>query len=544
MAQTRKHTPSALRTDSKALWQALYYFNLYRLVLATGFSALALGRAEIVNLGERSPWLFLSASIAMLVVSVGNTYTITQGRPAFHIQAYIQFTFDVVFITVLAHASGGISSGLSLLLIVSVAASGVVLTGRMAIVFAAAATLITLADHGISLSLYADTSGSFTQFGFLGIGLFSTGILLSFVSDRIRRAQALADRRAAEMLDLAKLNELIVARLQTGILVTDKTGQVRLFNLAIKDLLGVDIQSMTQPFTLETISVELSEAFEKWKRTPHLEPQPLQLREHGPNALLRFVRVTEREGGITAIFLEDMSQTERQAQQLKLAALGRLTAAIAHEIRNPLSAISHASQLINESPQLKEQDRQLTRIINDNTDRLDQIIKAILQLGRPRSSNPVLLHLNSWLHEFRTSFVQTQDLPQESVTLENVDIEVCMDPDQLHQVLVNLCQNAIRYSPPYTGHPVLVLEGGWNDELSVPYLDVVDRGSGVPTELQDKIFEPFFTAAKGRGTGLGLYLSRALCENNYGRLDYIPMEQPGSRFRIQFAPNEMCRQST
>jgi two-component system sensor histidine kinase PilS (NtrC family) len=373
MVQTQKNTSSALQTNSKALWQALYYFNLYRLVLATGFSALALGRAEMVNLGEDAPGLFLSTSLAMLIVSVVNAYTITQGKPAFRIQAYIQFSFDIVLVTLLAHASGGISSGLSLLLIVSVAASGVVLTGRMAIFFAAVATLISFADHTLNLTLYADTSGSFTQLGFLGIGLFSTGILLSFVSDRVRRTQALADRSAAEVVDLAKLNELIVARLQTGILVTDKTGHVRLSNLAIKDLLDVDIQSMTHPLTLETINPELAKAFEKWQRISHLEPQPLRLREHGPNVLPRFVHVTEREGGITAIFLEDMSQTERQAQQLKLAALGRLTAAIAHEIRNPLGAISHASQLINESPQLKEQDRQLTRIINDNTDRLDQI---------------------------------------------------------------------------------------------------------------------------------------------------------------------------
>ncbi len=544
MVLAAKNTESASQADSKALWQALYYFNLYRLVLATGFSALALGRAEIVNLGEYSPGLFLSASLAMLIVSAVNTYTITQGKPAFRIQAYIQFSLDIVLVILLAHASGGINSGLSLLLIVSVAASGVVLPGRMAIFFAAVATLVSLADHGVSLTLYADTSSSFTQLGVLGIGLFSTGILLSFVSDRIRRTQALADRRAAEVIDLAKLNELIVARLQTGILVTDKTGHVHLFNLASKDLLGIDMQSISERLTLENASPELAAAFAGWKHASHMDPQPLRLHEHGPNVLPRFVHVTDREGGITAIFLEDMSQTERQAQQLKLAALGRLTAAIAHEIRNPLGAISHASQLINESPQLKEQDRQLTRIINDNTDRLDQIIKAILQLGRPRSSNPVSLHLEKWLQEFRAGFVQTQNLPPEAIALEHVDFESCMDPDQLHQVLVNLCQNAIRHSPPYTGHPVVTLEGGWNRELSVPYLDVVDRGSGVPEEFQDKIFEPFFTAAKKRGTGLGLYLSRALCENNYGRLDYVPMEQPGSRFRIQFAPHEMCNRAT
>ncbi len=528
---------------SKEHWQALYYFNLYRLVLATAFSALALSHAELTSLGERAPNLFLGASIAMLLVSVFNTYSITQGRPAFRIQAYFQFAADILLVTLLAHASGGIGSGLNLLLIVSVAASGVVLSGRMAIFFAALATVVSLADHGISFTLYADSQENFTQLGFLGIGLFSTGILLSFVAKRIQRTQALADRRAAQVIDLAKLNELIVARLQTGVLVTDRSGNVRLYNLATKDVLGLDLQSLARPLTLEKVSPELAAAYASWKHSPNPEKRTLRLQRNGPNVLLRFVRVGTQNGGLTAIFLEDMSQTEREAQQLKLAALGRLTAAIAHEIRNPLGAISHASQLIRESPTLTKQDHHLTRIIHDNTERLDQIIKSILQLGRPRSASPVMLRLDKWLDEFRTNFSQMQNLESGLIALNGVDETVCMDPDQLHQVLVNLCQNAIAHSPPYEGKPLIIFESGMNKELSVPYLDVVDRGTGVPEEFRDKIFEPFFTAAKKQGTGLGLYLSRALCENNYGRLDYIPTEQPGSRFRIHFAPESVCKRS-
>ncbi len=531
---------------SKVHWQALYYFNVYRLVLAAALSTLALGRADLVQLGDRSPNLFLAASVALLLVSAVNMYTITQGRPEFRTQASFQFFIDIALITLLSHASGGVSSGLNLLLIVSVAASGVVLSGRLAIFFAALATIFSLAEHAVSVLLYTNSLGSFTQLGLLGIGLFGTGVLLSFAARRARQTQALAERRAAEVLNLAKINELIVARLQTGVLVTDKSGAVQLSNLAAEDLLGKQIRSLDGSIRLTELNPTLAEAYEHWRRRPHDEPghTPIQLRTQGPAVSPRFAPVAgDAPAGMAVVFLEDASETERQAQSLKLAALGRLTAAIAHEVRNPLAAISHASQLISESISLNEQDRQLTRIINDNSERLDQIIKSILEFGRPRLSKLMLLKLEKWLPEFITTFSQMQKLPTGIIELVRCDATVCVDPDQLHQILVNLCQNSLRHSPPFDATPLITLEGGWFDELSVPYLDVVDRGTGVPEDLRDKIFEPFFTTTEHRGTGLGLYLSRALCENNYGRLDYVPMDGAGSRFRIQFAPDDLCKQS-
>lgn len=506
-------------------------------MLAVGLSALAVGGATVIDVAARLPRLFLLTAVAMLVVSLINMITITSGRPQFSRQAHIQFGLDIVLITLLAHASGGITGGFGLLLIVSVAAGGVVLSGRMTIFFAALATVASLAEHAVSHALYPDAGGSLAQLSLLGLGLFSTGLVLYFVAYRIRSTEALAESRAEDLAKLAQLNELVVARLKTGVLVVDRDGNIELINDMARGVLGS--RSQKQPAHLSDLPPQLMDEFEAWKRNPHRKPEPFRIRG-GPSLAARFIATSDDRGSDIAIFLEDISQTDHQAQQLKLAALGRLTAAIAHEIRNPLGAISHAGQLINESSTLPQPDKRLAKIITDQSNRINQIIKGILQLGRPGSTNPVSVRLDDWLHEFRASFADTMAASPEIIEIKDSDIRICADPDQLRQVLANLCQNAIGHSPEFNGTPLITLEPGWIEANEIGYLDVVDCGSGIPEEIEDKIFEPFFTTAEGKGTGLGLYLSRELCENNHGRLDYIPSDQPGSRFRIQFAPLNLC----
>ena len=517
-------------------WRALYYFNLYRLMLAVGLSALAVGGAAVVDFGARSPRLFLLASLALLVVGLINMITITVGRPHFRRQAHIQFFLDIFLITVLGFASSGVTGGFGLLLIVSVAAGGVVLSGRMTLFFAALASIASLIEHTVSRLVYGYETGSFTQLGLLGLGLFSTGLVLYFVAYRIRSTEALAASRAKDLVKLAHLNELVVARLDTGVLVTGPDGEIELVNDRARELLGgrnIDLKHVSE------LPARLRAEFEAWKTYPAREAQSFRI-ERGPRLVARFVSTGEHADADTAVFLEDISQAEQLAQQIKLAALGRLTAAIAHEIRNPLGAISHAGQLLNESQALAAPDRRLVRIVTDQSNRINQIIKGILQLGRPGAASPVLIQLDPWLAEFRKSFAEMSGLPAEAIEIREPALQACTDPDQLHQVLTNLCQNALRYSPDFGGQALITFQPGWIDLNEIGYLDVVDRGSGIPPEHQDKIFEPFFTTAPGEGTGLGLYLSRELCENNHGRLDYIDDGKPGSRFRIQFAPRRLC----
>jgi two-component system sensor histidine kinase PilS (NtrC family) len=224
-----------------------------------------------------------------------------------------------------------------------------------------------------------------------------------------------------------------------------------------------------------------------------------------------------------------------RVQQSKLAALGRLSASIAHEIRNPVGAMSHAGQLLAESPNLSSDDRRLTDIIQNNSERVSTIINNVLQLSRREATKPTRLSLGDWLDEFLPEFSQTMQVPVEQIGVHEAsgDLEVRFDPSHLHQVVWNLCDNAIRYADPRDGIKVEIKLGRLTPSYR-PYLEVADRGSGIEPAAAERIFEPFFTDRKG-GTGLGLFISRELCQLNRAILLYEPRSGGGSLFRIVFS---------
>jgi len=225
---------------------------------------------------------------------------------------------------------------------------------------------------------------------------------------------------------------------------------------------------------------------------------------------------------------------QQQAQQLKLAALGRLSASIAHEIRNPLGAISHAAQLLRESEELSRGDRRLSEIIRDHCKRMNGVVENVLETSRRRPPSPVRLNLSSHLADFAGAFRDSNEDAQICVRIEPHDTEVRMDKGHLDQVLTNLVGNAVRHSREHAGRPLVHLAGGIDARTERPYLNVIDEGPGVPDDMVDHLFEPFFTTAKS-GTGLGLYISRELCEANQARLTYHRHEGGGACFRITFS---------
>jgi len=245
-------------------------------------------------------------------------------------------------------------------------------------------------------------------------------------------------------------------------------------------------------------------------------------------------------GGVTPapvlIFLEDMSLIEEKAQQAKLAALGRLSASIAHEIRNPVGAMSHAGQLLAESDQLSPQDKRLTEIIRTNADRVSTIINNVLQLSRREATRPERLSLQEWLDDFRAEFCETMQWPESRLTVTApVDaLEVRADPSQLHQIVWNLCDNAIRHGCAGSNTAVVEVRAGRMTTGARPFLEIGDRGPGVGAADIDRIFEPFFTSGQG-GTGLGLFLARELAQTNGASLLYENRAGGGSLFRLVFA---------
>jgi two-component system sensor histidine kinase PilS (NtrC family) len=224
-----------------------------------------------------------------------------------------------------------------------------------------------------------------------------------------------------------------------------------------------------------------------------------------------------------------------RVQQSKLAALGRLSASIAHEIRNPVGAMSHAGQLLAESPQIGPDERRLTDIIRNNSERVSTIINNVLQLSRREATRFERLTLEDWLEDFVEEFSETMQVPMSrlGVRVDAQNLEVRIDPSHLHQVVWNLCDNALKHAPG-TNDVAVEIRVGRLIPSGRPYLEVSDRGPGIDPQFVERIFEPFFTGGKG-GTGLGLFIARELCQLNRAVLLYAARIGGGSTFRIVFS---------
>jgi two-component system sensor histidine kinase PilS (NtrC family) len=235
------------------------------------------------------------------------------------------------------------------------------------------------------------------------------------------------------------------------------------------------------------------------------------------------------------IVLEDMQRVQDQAQQVKLAALGRLTANIAHEVRNPLSSISYATELLREG-QINPAQARLTQIILDNTARLNRIVQDVMQLNRRDRVQEEEIMLAQRLQSLIDEITQTLRLPQSliEISVPN-ESKVVFDGGHFEQVIWNLCQNAVRYC---CGDYGVIKLNASNSEEGKVILDILDNGPGIDSDTELKLFEPFFTTESG-GTGLGLYIARELCEANGATLNYRTRSEGGACFRIVFgASNE------
>ena len=513
-------------------WQPLFYFNIYRAVLSAFFLILILFSIGPKILGEHNPLLFLIVSIFYVTMSAVAFSTIARQKPSFLIQVYTHVFFDIISITLLMHASGGLKSGIAILLIVAVAGGSLLIARKSAILLAAIATIFLLLEQSYTVLYNKPLEISFTQTGLIGVILFLTAATSQSLARRIRESEALAAQRGVDLANMEQLTEYIIQRMQTGIVVIDQKNRLRLINESAWHLLGKPKAPHEQ--ALQELSPELYQQLEIWHKTPNTPNQSFHSKAATAMIMPRFAKLSADSAAGTLIFLEDTSAMAQKAQDLKLASLGRLTASIAHEIRNPLGAISHAGQLLAESTQLQKNDSRLIEIITNHSKRMNTIIENILQISRREQSKPEKLVLSTWMTSFIEEFRLTQKLQEPDILIENKskDISVFFDPSQLHQVVWNLCQNALQHTKTRPDGVKLAIEIGLIHETFIPYLKIIDFGPGVDEELKEQIFEPFFTTSS-KGTGLGLYIARELCESNQAHLNYINEEVHG--FRITFS---------
>ncbi len=564
-------------------WRVLALLNLFRLALGTALLiAFELESSIVASNDARLAW---HALVAMLAVGCVEMALLYWRRPAIEFQTFLLFGADLAIVLALVHASGGVSSGLGGLLVVSVGALSLLAPARRAFAFAAIATLALLTEQTIAQINGQTSLEQYVAAGVLGAVVFLIVAVVQLVRRRLVETEALAEQRGVDLRNLVELNEYIIQHLRESIAVVDGDDEVRLMNESAMKHFGGTIRG--RPRSLRALSPELAARLAGWRAGPSRHgvaksgpagaagagstesggsaasgssgsrtassaseeaaahtpassgderPAPFSSADGSTTIQPHFAPLgADRAGGVV-IFLEDTSLIAERVQQTKLAALGRLSASIAHEIRNPIGAMSHAGQLLAESPSLAPQDKRLTDIIRVNANRVSQIVESVLALSRRDQTRPERFHLLGWMQDFAAEFVASFELYENavSVTADSVELEVEMDPTHLHQIVWNLCENAVKYASATAGAIAVELGSGRVETSGRPYLQVADRGPGIEPDKVEQIFEPFYTG-QASGTGLGLYISRELCERNGATLRYIPRPGGGSQFRVVFA---------
>ncbi len=531
ISYNRRADPDLQRSDDDANWRSLRLFLLYRIILSVALVFFFYSATGPDFLGRHAPNLFGFTATLYFGLTLVSAIFWVWGSPKSEQQVYLILLVDIVAITLLMHASGGVDSGLGMLIAISITGGALIMGGRSALLFAALAAIAVITEQ-IYVSLSGEFPSHFPQAGFLGAVFFATALLTLVLSGRVRASEKLAMERKRKLGSMARLNEYIIQHMQTGVLAVDIDNRIILINDPAWYLLGMP-EAHTSNY-LKAASPELDNMLATWRITQQCDYQPFRTHPQGPEVKPHIMPMGRGRLGDVLVFLEDNSQVQREAQQMKLASLGRLTASIAHEIRNPLGAISHASQLFDESPDLNPADRRLTEIIKTNSVRVNKVVENVLQLSRRKPGKPKTLLLAEWLDSLVDELIKTHgfDSSMIHIQIEPADTQITADPEQLRQIVTNLCNNAKEHA---TKQPNLhiSLVGGKVAEFSYPVVDIIDNGPGIAPDVAKQIFEPFYTT-RNDGTGLGLYIAKELGEANQIRLEYIPGPTGGSCFRLHF----------
>lgn len=518
--------------ESSADVTAARLFLGYRLFLATIMLVVFFGMRS-GPLGTLDPRMFaiviqLYAAVTCISLIVGLAqYRLSEN------QVFLAVMLDIAFVVLLMHASGGVQSGLGMLIAVSIALGSISLRGRTSLLLAALASLAVLGAQ-----VYAHLIGSFsgtayTQAGLLGISFFALAALAQSLASRALRNAQLVSEREADLAQLSQLNEHVIQQMLAGILVIDGQRIVQLMNESAWALLGMPQAMRHHP--LSRVCSELDQRFTDWNNDAHAGQETFRARPGGRELRAEFTPLGMRGEQGTLIVLEDTAILNEQVQQMKLASLGRLTGGIAHEIRNPLGAISHAAQLLAESPDINPTDLRMMQIIQANSQRVNQVVQNILKLSRQESPAPKPLVLGPWLDQQVEQLRLALNLETKQISLKVVPAAttVFADAGQIRQIIEVLCDNAVKHFDRDIAQLQIEIRAGVNAKSGGPFIAVCDNGKGIEAQDVTQLFEPFFTTSHA-GTGLGLYIARQMSEANRVRLDYQQGDPEGSCFLLRF----------
>jgi len=521
-------------------WRVIGLVNLYRLLIPPALYGLHLSFGTGTPIGGTYPELFLWACVVYFAAGIAIVIGGRRLLPNLRATTFVHATVDAVAIGALMFSSGGITSGLGMLFVVPVGAMALLADSRDTFLLAALATLALL---GQQVATYL--AGNAEVYGFFPAGIyggivFLVALLAWPIARRLRDTEATVRRQQVDLANMAQLSQYIVQNLRESIVVVDHENRIRLINESAALMLGD--RGAYPGALLGEASPQLLYLLETWRQrsaNPGAPSQTFVAADGGHVIQPHFASLGGSEPAPVIVFLEDTELLAAKIQQSKLAGLGRLSASIAHEIRNPVGAMSHAAQLLAESPSLSAEDKRLTEIVRSNGDRVRQIIENVMSMARRENSRPERLILGNWLSGFRDEFCATMQIQPERLAISSLlgDVEVQVDPSQLRQIVWNLCENAVKYGASEAGNDAIELRIGRMASTARPFLEVADRGPGIAVQHRERIFEPFFTGSE-KGTGLGLFLARELAQTNGATLLYEPRTSGGSLFRIVFRDPE------
>lgn len=478
------------------------------------------------TLGTRDPALFEFTHFAYTILTLAFLLAGRLHCPRADTQLYLQSYADIALVALLIYASGGVKGDLGAWLLINMALLSHFLSLRHALLFAAIASLIVVSGEFVAaLSLGADAA-DFERTAVLGGSLFVVAWLMSVPVRRLAARQITAptaDRAGLDLQQIAELNEEIVRELDSGVVAVDANRRVVLVNDTARTLLGVEFTAL--PLPLSKLSPSLHANVREATLSPNRGARAFTVELTGQSVLPRYLPLSA--GGML-IRLDDHAHIRQQLQQLKLASLGRLSASIAHEIRNPLGAISHAVQLIEESSTLEPTDAKLLSLARRHTVRIDRIVNDVLQLSNRQQVSTDPIDIGTFIENFCERFRAENALKEnELVCHSETALHGVFDPGHLDQVLWNLCMNARLHNDD---GPVHASIDCFTLRPRTVIIEVADDGRGITDIDREQLFEPFYSTHHS-GSGLGLYIIRELCEMNHAEIECLHTQR-GARFRI------------
>ncbi len=431
--------------------------------------------------------------------------------------------YDIFTTLALIYVSGGLATGFAILLITPICIAAIFFRGTLATGFAAVASIGLLCISIFYDVIIHEKISQIVPAGLFGMIFFAASLCVQYLSEKIRTAQFRATTFQNKAHLLAELNQHIVQRIRTGVVIFDEKNNPILFNQAAENLLS--------PLSKDIKKCEpLIKLLTTWRNQPEKNHNLIKVKEKGADIKVNF---SAMDHDYVITFIEDMTEVSQQALQMKLASLGRLSASIAHEIRNPLNAISHSVQLLDESPALESDDKYLLNIAQNHCKRINDIVSNIQSMSQRRGYKPEKLELNEFCAQLKTDYLYSYRDIEFSIASNDQSLIAPFDPTQLRQILTNLIDNAMRYSFKKTQRRWIKIQLSSDKKSAAAILSIFDLGDGVPESNQEKLFEPFFTS-ESTGTGLGLYISRELCTLNQSQLNYRRNDE-GHCFYIKFA---------